>query len=348
MRLCLKPVAGKLPLENRLRPNSERQLCPHTQLRHIGLTASFYSSPRRNDKTSCLSVTRWKRCPSYVCHLSLTFVKKMKLQLQMIHSFLKHVKYDSLHQRVLPVNRCYTSTCHSLCSDQLTYDIEICFKGWGFVFFPLFWLHHPALQCTKDLFCRSGGSRKWLPVWIAHVKVLPGFGNPKAQIKAYKSSVIPSQGKYFSHKRCRYRAAAAIHKCSCNWDDTAVKYENMHTYMYLYCPYTIKNRIPKPGISQMIYSWHFWMWTFWFFILQHARPCRETPLETPLEWANVHSNPFRKQGLDFVFSPSLLLKSFYFVEILKSPSRWRKMCFYCRLWKPDQYTFPTPAAPVTS
>lgn len=102
------------------------------------------------------------------------------------------------------------------------------------------------------------------------------FGNPKTQIKACKSSVIPSQGKYFSHKRCRYRAAAASHKCSCNWDDAAVKYENMHTYMYLYCPYTIKNRIPKPGIRQMIYFWQFWMWTYWFLILQHARPCRNS------------------------------------------------------------------------
>lgn len=187
MRLCLKPVAGKLPLENRLRPNSERQLCPHTQLRHIGLTASFYSSPRRNDKTSCLSVTRWKRCPSYVCHLSLTFVKKMKLQLQMIHSFLKHVKYDSLHQRVLPVNRCYTSTCHSLCSDQLTYDIEICFKGWGFVFFPLFWLHHPALQCTKDLFCRNGAAENGFQFELLMSRFFPGLVIPKPRLKPVKA-----------------------------------------------------------------------------------------------------------------------------------------------------------------
>lgn len=135
MRLCLKPVAGKLPLENRLHPNSERQLCPRTQLRHIGLTASFYSRPRRNDKTSCLSVTCWKRCSLYVCHSSLTSVKKWNYNCRWSSPFWSTSNMIPLHQRVLPVNRCYTSTCHLLCSNHLTYDIEIYFKGWGFVFF---------------------------------------------------------------------------------------------------------------------------------------------------------------------------------------------------------------------
>lgn len=243
-----------------------------------------------------------------------------------------------LHQRVLPVNRCYTSTCHSLCSDQLTYDIEICYK-WGFVFFPLFRLHHPALQCTKDLFCRNGGSRKWLPVWIAHVKVLPRLVIPKPRLKPVKAR--------WSHLKANTSvtkdADTEQQQLATNVAATGMTLQSSMKICIHTCIYIVHIQLKIEYLNLELDKWSIFGNSecehidFWFFSMQgHV----ETPLETTLEWASVHSNPFHKQGLDFDFSPSLLLKSFYFVEILKSPSWWRKTCFYCLLWKPKQYPFP--------
>lgn len=140
------------PWKTNFIPTQKGSLCPHTQLWYIGLTASFYSRPRRNDKMSCLSVLHQERCSSHhtsshISHFSLTFVKNaITMADDPGLSETCQIQFPSTSEFCQWRGVCYTSTCLLLCSDCLTRDLEMYFKGWTFAFFSFVWLQHSVLQ----------------------------------------------------------------------------------------------------------------------------------------------------------------------------------------------------------